>query len=216
MYTEIYIHRHLKIDEKDKAVRKRWFQYSLFYFIGYPFLTFLMVIIASFFFPSNTNAWKQEILPYGLAIIRNLIFFGITYYFAYKKYGTKWLTFCLILISIEIIAFVAWIAGILNISFSPLEKGSLVLELPLSIGWFILTWQLRKTNRRMQLSKQFSQDSKACIDILEQTASLEDLNSKFYNLLQTQPQLEPILSDVYKNKKKLLKGSPQNLDIKAL
>lgn len=67
-----------EIDKENEAARKRWLQYSLFYFIGYPFLIFLMATFSIFFSPLNTAAWQAEGLKPELTIILSLVSFGMT------------------------------------------------------------------------------------------------------------------------------------------
>jgi hypothetical protein len=57
----------------------------------------------------------------------------------------------------------------------------------------------------MQLRKQFPQEIKTSVEILEGAVSLEELNAKFHELIRTYPQFETILSHVYRFKKDMFK-----------
>ncbi len=190
-----------EIDKENEAAKKRWLQYSLFYFIGYPFLIFLMATFSIFFSRLDTAAWQAEVLNPGLTIILSLVSFGMTYYFAYKKIGIKWLTLILIIGPIGVIKS---ISGMIKMDLDIFEKSIMLIEFILFFGWYVLSWRLRKANMRKQLLKQFPEDSKSCMDILERSLSLEDLNANFHNLMQTFPKLEPIVLSVYQTKKNLL------------
>jgi hypothetical protein len=182
------------LDNENQKIRKQWLKYSLFYFLAYPLL------ILAYFKNFVWNDLQSGLSTLSLGLISGLIFFGIPYYFAYKKSGTRWLTLCLFIgpfrVANEVLAY-------LKFSRDSWEISMLILDIIIYAGWYILTWKLRKVNRQMQLRKQFPQEIKTCVEILEGAVSLEELTAKFHELIRSYPQLEAILSHVYRLKKNM-------------
>jgi hypothetical protein len=83
-----------EFDEKGKTIRKQWLRCSLLVFILFPILISLSLTMFFLLTSIETDFWTKVAFVF---IIRDLIFFAITYRFAYIKCGTRWLPWCLVI-----------------------------------------------------------------------------------------------------------------------
>jgi hypothetical protein len=201
-----------ELDKSDEKIRKQWIKYSTFYFLAFFALIFFSEVSVLLFFPENKDAWELDFLQIVIEKIPFLISFGIIYYFAYKKFGTKWITIVLFCGFIKTIIIINLLLNSpnnpeLSINLNTWDGMIEIVGIILWMRWYILTWRLRQLNRRMKLKRQFPEDSKFGIDTLAHSISLEELSSNFTHILRTSPQIEPILSYVYEKKKKWLIGN---------
>lgn len=191
-----------KFDEKDQFRRKLWIFYAFIYCIGLPCVLLVLENFTSLHIQKENLTRLNPLLLSILNVIVGVISFVIPYHCAYKKCGIKWLTFMI----------TYWvITNIVALNFLRFGQLDVVIfffwmfGFMFSCGWFVVSWNLRRTNRKIQLKTKFPEIAKSCVEILDQSSSLEALNKNLYHLMQLHAFLEPILFDAYQGKKSLLK-----------
>lgn len=125
--------------DKDKMIRKMWL------------LSYIIISIGEFIF-----RYSQQISPELIAFdVVSLIFSGIGaflivymyYRCAYKKPGTKLLTFSLVVFPIIVaLKILLVVRGNVNLAQSGLHP----LQMILAIWFYVLTWKMRKINKKLQ------------------------------------------------------------------
>lgn len=136
------------MNENDKKVRKQWIiVWVLSLLIGIS-----STLLQQLFDPS-LNAFP--LARYGTAafsLLLLLAFSFVSYHCIYKKPGTKLLTFLLIMtaISLTIIPILYLTGKIRPPVYIPYYGVFMVISEGLSVWWLIVSWRMRKTNKRLQ------------------------------------------------------------------
>ena len=192
-----------------QQIRRKWLLFTLFISFIYPIVvTCIKLALPSIallniqglnpFYKDPSLFAKSDILrDYVSSMVSGSIFVSILYYFSYFKQGTKWLTYCLVATSINLLLFVGYFRFI---EYSITILLQLIIEYILAIWWIAISWNLRIYNTKILLLRKFPEESMKVTSSLMQATNLDDLNFKFTNLVQNQPVLEPILSQAYRNK----------------
>jgi len=165
--------------------RKAW----LWLLVLNPFINFVI------------NPWQLGLT--NLAGLCGCVIFSYVFYrCAYKKPGTRLLTFSLILLSISFAGDIIW--AITSRFISEAEAISLVFL----IFWTLSCYQLRKINRKLQIQRFLaSEDYVNAIAMLRSATTLEDLETKFKAALCKQPRhCTAAVSGEYLAKKSALLG----------
>ena len=80
------------LTEEDVFIRRRWLRASIINWIGVPVVLFLYALIIHFKVTPSLD-FAIEALS---ILFRNCMFFAVIYFFAYRKFGVKYLKFALI------------------------------------------------------------------------------------------------------------------------
>jgi hypothetical protein len=147
------------------------------------------------------NPWQLELTNF-VGLCGGLIFAYIFYCCAYRKPGTRLLTFSLVVITISLLSDIVLALTSRFIS----ETGA--LSLVCVIFWLILCYQLRRINRKLQIQRFLaSEDYVRAIALLRSATTLEDLEVKFKVALCKQPRhCTAAVSGEYLAKKSALLG----------
>ena len=128
---------------EDGLIRKKWFQASLIYLIAFPVCTsliFLLELLGKL--PESTvMVIACSVILGGWGV------FGIAYLCAYRKFGTRYLTFLLVAGPFSSLK------NIVQIFKEPIDLWAIIFviaELTLYIWWYRSTLNLRKVNKKMK------------------------------------------------------------------
>jgi hypothetical protein len=125
------------MSEKDQLIRKMWIVSSIVIHLGTLFLTYIQ----------NVNWVGKELLFYAYSAFFTLFSTYLYYRCAYKKPGTKLLTYMLFAMPIFLLFNGIQVAtGHLSFLLSSLHP----LQLIPMIWLYILSWKLRKINKKLQ------------------------------------------------------------------
>jgi len=165
--------------------RKAW----LWFLMLNPFINFVI------------NPWQLGLTNFA-GLCGCVIFSYIFYRCAYKKPGTRLLTFSLIVLSISL---AGDIIGAITIRFMS-EAGA--VSLAFLILWTFTCYQLRRINRKLQIQRFLaSEDYVNAIALLRSATTLEELEAKFNAALCKQPRhCTAAVSSEYLAKKSALLG----------
>lgn len=177
-----------EMSEKDKKTRRHWLIATLVYFLGFPALLFLMFVILA-------GDRLATIALFGLILILSSIPFWIIYHCAYRKPGTKWLMFYLIILPIQ------FVSSLQSLREDPRAWLGIIIGLPICIWWYVLSLKLRKINKSQQPHKQDPQYLKA-VHALKSAKTMEELEWQFSNLMKEWPQFEAFSSKEYSLRKR--------------
>jgi len=129
------------LDERETKIRKQWLQF----FIPLTIFNCLYILYVGDHptsqFPSY---WKY--LTMGTAIL----FIAIQFYFIYMKYGTKWLTYILIVNPLSNAYAIYYMIKNPIFNVNPLLQ---TIALVLSTLYLIPCYRLRKVNKRIQTER---------------------------------------------------------------
>ncbi|NGX58967.1 MAG: hypothetical protein KR126chlam3_00109 [Chlamydiae bacterium] len=123
-----------------------------------------------------------QVLAVGIS---NLISFWIIYHCAYRKYGTAWLTWCLV---IGPIIFLVENAKIFNEPFNEWTLRALLLDIVVFGYWYFLSVKFRKDNKNIQIQSFISSDTYAeAVASIRSAKNLDDLQFKFHEAFRKCP-----------------------------
>jgi hypothetical protein len=123
----------LKQDEQ--RTKENWFIFTIVCAI-YPILA--DILFSSFF--------QRENPPLAFVILGNVIFLCLIYHFAYRKSGTRFLTFIIFMKLSGLIGMIQLIHATPFQGPKALNYCCTVIDFFLVIGWLSLSFRLRKTN----------------------------------------------------------------------
>jgi hypothetical protein len=195
---------------KDTKIRKRWLNLTIFTHLLLPSIIVFVGIFASTIYHSFS-------LIIGIPIFAILVFlsFYTLLHCAYRKLGTRYLTFCIILGIINTIRDAGKTIASSDLQTLPANKYLFLLEavaIAISIYWYVLSFQLRKMNKKIRLrekrSMEASEDYKNIISTIQTASSTEDLNRIISELFQQWPNYKPMISEAYEEKKEALESQP--------
>ena len=181
-----------EISQKEMKQRKDWLIATIVSFGLCP-------LLAITFFPKlseNTAPFNSICYELAASALVNLILFWMTWRCAYRKPGTKLLTFWVI-------------TGLIQVSFSALElfntsssvwnKVVNVINASIFLWWYVQCIKLRRINKRIQM--QSHPEYIESLQSLKELTTRESLDQEFFKLIRTWPQFERTSSKEYKLKK---------------
>lgn len=125
--------------DKDRFIRKLWLLSLVIISIGN--------LIYSYSQQMSDTSNSQNIFMLAVSGITVFIWIFVYYMCAYRKPGTRLLTFTLFMVPLSL----AINAMLVTSKIIPLEKSGLYpLQLILAIWMYILTWKMRKINKKLQ------------------------------------------------------------------
>lgn len=201
-------YKNYSFSQKEKKIRKRWLNLTIFTHIFIPSIFLLLGILAS-------SIYKSLSLVIGIPVFAILIFlsFYILYHCAYQKLGTRYLTFCIILGSLNEIRNLGKTIVSSDLLTLPTSKYLFLLEVisfAISVYWYVLSFQLRKMNKKIRLrerrSIESSEEYKNIISTIQTASSTEDLNRIISELFEKWPNYKPMISEEYEEKKEALES----------
>ncbi|HSX14014.1 MAG TPA: hypothetical protein VLE96_06330 [Chlamydiales bacterium] len=125
--------------DKDRMTRKLWLLSAIIITIGNMIFTYSQQMLPEL---SSLHLFVMAIV-----FFTTFVMMYIYYYCAYKKPGTKLLTFSLVAIPISWIANV-FIFFLTNVPLS--QSGLHPLQLIPAIWLYVLSWKMRKINKKLQ------------------------------------------------------------------
>lgn len=134
------------MDEKDRKVRKQWLYLLITLSTSYALYTLFQSPLASVQLPL---LFKYSLIAYMVVV--PLVIYFMLYRCAYKKPGTKFLTF--LLISAPIVYIGGSIATILEKLPLPNDAWSwayTIFQSGLGIWWYFLHWKMRAINKKLK------------------------------------------------------------------
>ncbi len=135
--------------EKEKLLRKEWLILSvILYFVFSPLLIAQLILNSAQSTPELKGLLPVLIALVFCAFFASLYFF-ILYRCAYKKPGTRYLTFLLIVTSLSILRQLVS----LTLSFSILDLCISVVSLLGSVWWCFLSYKIRELNQKIKTLK---------------------------------------------------------------
>ncbi|MDE3046396.1 MAG: hypothetical protein KGJ02_07115 [Verrucomicrobiota bacterium] len=150
--------------KNEQTIRKVWV-----WSLGLNYLYELIIVFLFLLGVIKVNVCYDLDLNLKFNVFYLLLFYGVLipcllYYFSYKKYGTKLLTWSLWLFWIEIFWQVSGISKFVAQNSPSYPTVTLfgpqidfLIGWGLSVYWFILNVQLRRVNRRVQESRKEAQ-----------------------------------------------------------
>ena len=193
------------LTQRDIETRKNWLHTTIILYT-FPILKLIVDFFIIDFYIKNVVASQSEVIYFFgtlfLGLCTGSLSFFIIYHCAYVKNGTAYLTF-----HIGLTIFLFFIFSYLYISKSELYYAigfyKFLLLSFLTLSWMIQSFKLRKLNRKVLIGQQTEVYS-LLHSTLYSTSDFASLNEKFHYLVHKYPAYEPILEDVYQEKKNLL------------
>lgn len=131
------------LSEEDALIRKKWFRSSLVYLISFPVVAVLILLIELLGkIPTST-----VVVLVSSVILGGWGVFGMSYLFAYRKFGTRYLTF------LVTIGPFSMLKNIVQVLKGPQDLWSIIFvvtEITFYIWWYRCTLDLRKVNKKMK------------------------------------------------------------------
>lgn len=177
------------ISPEDQAIRKKW----LFFLI----LNVLFIISTSLI---EVDFSKEKIISAALAIIFFSSSFYIMYHCAYKKMGTKWLTFSLVL---NVICLPMGLGILFMEEIDLITKIIQLMTIPLTFGYIFYSNKLRRVNKKISKEKLLLiPEYVENLQILKSATSKEDLKLRFAKIVREDPAISFLIKKDYKRLKK--------------
>lgn len=195
------------MDAYTNQTRKKWLILT-FIISFFP----LILPIISYGITKNSVLEVNAKVPPELfaSLIQSILFSYLIIYCAYKKFGTRYLTFNIAMFPLYFLTIFPWN---LYIIFKTGEEMPLLSKLISSgeqlctaffyLYWFLTSIQLRKINKEIQCRLVMSNpEYQEGINLFRHATDLNDLNEKFYVLASKHPgQLVVALDKVYQERK---------------
>lgn len=179
------------LEEYEKKIRKRWLLLTFFHFICYAFIITIITSIPLI----SAHPLEDELEGfYGSIIIlfTSSVFFWIYYHCSYRRFDTDLLTFCLWAVPIGLIISTASLYIMGDLDFSLI----FVIANAILIYWYILCWKLRKINKNILKRKNVIEGYQFTLNSLQNSPSLEDLNSRFSSLFEAYESRKLVLEKI--------------------
>ena len=148
----------LILDEKEQKTRNHWLRATAIRMILLPIIGFLL----SLFFSFRNSILQLDSVALVVTLFGFIVVmaFGVMWFFimrrcSYKKPGTKFLTFLIVIGFIGLIYFPFLIFKNLNLS------AILILDFSVNVYWLYLSVKMRKINKKIQ-SKLNAPDKLCC------------------------------------------------------
>lgn len=131
------------INKSEEKTRKHWLLSTFCFLVFYPLTLFAFFAILSHWLPIPKNT--------GIGLIAHaftgLFSLWIVWHCAYKKYGTRLLTFWLIIIPFKQLAS---IVEVLKETWDLWTIFFLALDIGVFLWWYLLSLKMRKVNKSIQ------------------------------------------------------------------
>lgn len=152
-------------------------------------LTFFPVVFGFLAFGAREN---KELFDYLIERIFPSLLIFIPLYFTYRKIGTAFLLFCLILSPFLFLRFVVdklFVIAYMNyspgVNLKQEISASLGASLLLYIYWFALTLKMRKINTAFMRRKlEGTAEYQSAVALFREAKDVDDLNQKFHQLVK--------------------------------
>lgn len=186
------------MDQKEEKIRRNWLLITIFYFLVFPLGSF---VLSGSLLLSKDQMYEAVRYVWSGFVIFGFIFLSIFCYCAYKKHGTRLLTYCVVSIPYQLFSF------FLTISMCNLFlKDVFLLLISYSIMyilWYKSNLRLIKINKKLQIWKtqnemKYYPEYLQSLENLKETLSIEDLNDLFYKTIRTWPRFEEFTSMQYR------------------
>ncbi len=131
------------LSEEDASIRKKWFRASLVYLIAFPIVAVLLLLFELL----GKISTSTVVVLVSSVIVSGWGVFGISYLCAYRKFGTRYLTFLVVAGPFSMLK------NIVQILKGPQDLWSIIfvgIELAFYIWWYRCTLDLRKVNKKMK------------------------------------------------------------------
>lgn len=195
-----------KVTQEEKG-RKIWLAVLIGQFLLNILLTSFMLFNFDNFketpsFPKNISLFFAVNLMVVFFTI-SLIFNYALYHCAYKNHGTKLLTFTLVIMVLNIIFDIFnWFSNSTpSNAFISLRT---TINCVLDVWWFILSIDLRRINKAIQLSGIYDKEYLEFVASIRNSKNLEELELKFYEIIRNHPDALSTIVEEYKVAKKAL------------
>jgi hypothetical protein len=191
-------------DKNEQKIRRHWLIATLCIYLGLPITWFSLVfLIADMSQPMTASGALQLLIMLLIPSLIITLLIWAFYHCAYKKHGTRFLTFCL-LVSLLISARQLYKIFLMG-SIDFYELVAFLVNLPLFLWWVITSFKLRSLNKKLQMRALDCQEYLHGIELMKTAQNIEDLGTKFHALIEKWPQSEPRFSEEYNSiKAKLL------------
>ncbi len=178
------------LNTEDQKLRKKWLITTFFLFVVPPLLYLLLSLALA---NSNSPDEPQEAT---IDLCAKAATFGIFYFFTYKRFGNKFLTFVLVVTLISMIKDLVsgWrlLEGLVEVTLYALYIG-------LYVFWFKLSLRVCKANKRARFER--SEAHEPVIRSFEEVHTLGELETTYTQLLNKWPKHKGIIKALYKEKK---------------
>jgi len=136
------------MSENDKKIRKQW----LILWIYSLTVTVSALLLQQLLDPALDQI--PSMVRYGMCMgsLLGVCGYGfISYHCIYKKPGTKFLVFFLILTAISLVSTpIFYLIGALRADYIPFYGAFVLVGQGVALWWFIISWKMRKVNKRLQ------------------------------------------------------------------
>jgi len=187
----------LFFSSEDARVRKRWLITALF-LIFVSVLVQLIMILGTEVEPDKGS---QVVAETGLNLIVyiafSLLFFAIAYHCAYKKQGTRWLMFSIIVSTFFLVTTLGCCFIVPEVRENWLTMGALLLSAATQGWWIWSCVRLRKVNKPFAILKRAQK-------AFAQSKNSEILGLHHESLIKRWPQFEPAISQEFEKAKQTL------------
>jgi ACR3 family arsenite efflux pump ArsB len=195
-------------DKNEQKIRKHWLIALLCNYLVWPIASFALAtffkISAAGESPLMATAGAFTVLILVLIASLSTIFLvWALYYCAYKKHGTRFLTFWL---CVSLLTWAFELYGIFLMgSLDSYGLSMFAINFPLFLWWVVASFRLRSLNKKLAKRALDCQEYLHGIELMKTAQNIEDLDTKFHALIEKWPQSEPRFSEEYKSiKAKLL------------
>ncbi|WP_154017859.1 hypothetical protein [Candidatus Protochlamydia phocaeensis] len=159
----------------------------------------------------SNEAFKLALIETSIQLFVGLIWALVMYFCAYKKPGTGLLTFQLVLGVIGLIKMPAFLIDDLKQGHGQIRLYLNLINIGITIGYYVLSYQLRKINKAIQSAGiQFSDLYTEALADLQQAATIKELDTRFGSLMWQKNngdlQREEAIIAAYKSQKNVLLG----------
>lgn len=141
------------LDDKDKKLRKRWLNVTLYQFIFSPFVWSGIMTLLSLWFPVNLKNVYQIMFPFAfVGVLQAGMLLGLSYY----KHSTILLTLALIVGPFQ---YIASTLSILQEPCTVLTYVAIFVDTVMYAWWYGLSFKLRKLNKKIRATRFYAQRS---------------------------------------------------------
>lgn len=199
------------LSENDKKTQKTWLNITLGWAIGLPLLVLIMI-----FFNLGCAWWlspepidflelveashKEWIFPISL-MLRGSFFTYLHHYVAIKKRENWFLIIALILSPFSMLK--DYTTNLESTELDQLTIAFTLLELIVAAWWYVASIRLIRMNKRLRYYNLVGTEGyRTAIDELEQSSSLDELNSRWQRITKGNKAYNYLLADLYHSRQK--------------
>lgn len=144
------------LTNQDKAIREQWLKVSLIRYLGTP------VLIVFFLFLQHGSHALENLAEIADATAAHIISLLMLYYFAYKKYGIRWLTLELIIGTSKIVQ------GFFDVLKAPTDILGIIflaIQTVIYVWWYSKSMKLRRINKMIKIHKNHLEDCQSVLKL---------------------------------------------------